>query len=200
MPGPAMAQLLRPCALALLAGAALAAPAAAWSGELSPEQLRILDERATAKLSGSVPLQLPPIIVPGSPEAEAIARAATRPGISPWQEPARAAARRHGIPEGLFLRLVAVESGWDPAARSPRGALGLAQLMPQTAARLRVDPMDPLQNLEGGARYLRAMHERFGTWRLALAAYNAGPDAVERAGGVPPFRETRAYVEQILRR
>ena len=182
-------------AVALAAGAGAAA-----AGELSPEQLRILDERAARALAGKVPITIPPIIVPGSPEAEALASTATRPGISPWQAPARAAARRHGVPEGLFLRLVAVESGWNASARSPRGAIGLAQLMPQTAARLHVDPHDPLQNLEGGARYLRALHERFGSWRLALAAYNAGPEAVERAGGVPPFAETRAYVAQILDR
>ena len=111
---------------------------------------------------------------------------------------ARAAARRHGVPEDLFLRLVRQESGWNPRARSHKGALGLAQLMPGTARLLGVDPADPRQNLEGGARYLAQQFRRFGSWRLALAAYNAGPGAVERHGGVPPYRETRNYVRVIL--
>lgn len=111
---------------------------------------------------------------------------------------ARAAARRHGIPEDLFLRLVQQESGWNPHAVSHAGARGLAQLMPDTARLLGVNPDDPLQNLDGGARYLRMMHDRFGDWRLALAAYNAGPGAVEEHGGIPPFRETRDYVRSIL--
>jgi soluble lytic murein transglycosylase-like protein len=110
---------------------------------------------------------------------------------------ARTAARRHNVPEDLFLRLVQQESNWDPKAVSHKGAIGLAQLMPGTAEMLRVDPTDPAQNLEGGARYLRAQYERFRDWRLALAAYNAGPEAVEQHGGVPPFRETRTYVARV---
>jgi soluble lytic murein transglycosylase-like protein len=70
--------------------------------------------------------------------------------------------------------------------------------MPQTARRLGVDPRDPQQNLEGGARYLAAQYRKFGSWRLALAAYNAGPGAVEKHGGVPPYNETRNYVRVIL--
>jgi soluble lytic murein transglycosylase-like protein len=115
-----------------------------------------------------------------------------------YLELARAAARKHNIPEDLFLRLVYQESRWNPNAISHKGAIGLAQLMPGTAQMLRVDPNDPRQNLEGGARYLRMMYDRFGTWRLALAAYNAGPGAVEQHGGIPPFAETRDYVRIIL--
>ncbi|WP_371930825.1 lytic transglycosylase domain-containing protein [Paracoccus spongiarum] len=110
---------------------------------------------------------------------------------------ARAAARKHGVPEDLFLRLVQQESGWNPRARSHKGATGLAQLMPGTAAKLGVNPNDPVQNLNGGARYLRMMYNQFGNWRLALAAYNAGPGAVAKHGGIPPYRETRNYVRII---
>jgi soluble lytic murein transglycosylase-like protein len=117
-----------------------------------------------------------------------------------YQEMARAAARRHNIPEDLFLRLVQTESAWRPAAVSSKGAIGLAQLMPGTAQLLRVNPHDPQQNLEGGARYLSMQYRKYGNWRLALAAYNAGPGAVDRHGGVPPFRETQDYVRRILGR
>ena len=111
---------------------------------------------------------------------------------------AKAAARKHNIPEDLFLRLVQQESGWNAGAVSPKGAMGLAQLMPGTAERLGVDATDPAQNLDGGARYLAMMYSRFGSWKLALAAYNAGPGAVEQYGGVPPYDETKGYVAAIL--
>lgn len=110
---------------------------------------------------------------------------------------ARSAAVRHGIPEDLFLRLVQQESGWNPRAKSHKGALGLAQLMPATARNLRVDPHNPYENLDGGARYLKQQFRTFGSWRLALAAYNAGPGAVKKYGGVPPYRETKNYVRII---
>lgn len=115
-----------------------------------------------------------------------------------YLETAKAAARRHDVPQDLFLRLVQQESGWKPAAVSHKGAIGLAQLMPATARKLRVDPNNPRENLEGGARYLRQMYNMFGSWRLALAAYNAGPGAVQKHNGVPPYRETRNYVRKIL--
>lgn len=115
-----------------------------------------------------------------------------------WYEQARADARAHGVPEDLFLRLIERESNWNAGAVSDKGATGLAQLMPDTARLLGVDIADPKANLEGGARYLRMMYDRFGNWRLALAAYNAGPDAVDKTGGVPPFDETQAYVVAIL--
>lgn len=111
---------------------------------------------------------------------------------------ARTMAARHGIPEDLFLRLVQQESGWNPGAVSHKGATGLAQLMPGTAQKLGVDINDPHQNLEGGARYLKMMYQKFGSWRLALAAYNAGPGAVEKHDGIPPYAETVNYVKAIL--
>lgn len=116
----------------------------------------------------------------------------------PYLEMAKNAARRHGVPEDLFVRLVQQESGFNRHARSHKGAIGLAQLMPETARRLGVDPHDPKQNLDGGARYLRLMYTRYHSWKLALAAYNAGPDAVDRHSGVPPYQETRNYVQSIF--
>jgi hypothetical protein len=110
---------------------------------------------------------------------------------------ARRTAKRHGIPLPLFRKLISAESGWNPNAVSPAGAIGLAQLMPATAKGLGVDPRDPIQNLEGAARYLSSQYKRFGKWDLALAAYNAGPGAVEKHGGIPPYRETQAYVKKI---
>lgn len=110
---------------------------------------------------------------------------------------ARQAARKHNVPEELFLRLVQQESGWNPHAESHKGALGLAQLMPGTAQLLGVNPHDPKQNLEGGARYLSWQYRKFKSWRLALAAYNAGPKAVEEHGGIPPYKETQNYVKVI---
>ena len=117
-----------------------------------------------------------------------------------YQDMARAAARRHNVPEDLFLRLVRTELGFRPTAKSSKGAIGLAQLMPFTARNLGVNPHDPKQNLEGGARYLSQQYRRFGDWRLALAAYNAGPEAVARYRGVPPYKETQHYVKAILGR
>jgi len=111
---------------------------------------------------------------------------------------ARAAAQKHGVPEDLFLRLVQQESGWNPVAVSSKGATGLAQLMPGTAEKLGVDISDPEENLDGGARYLRMMFDKFGSWELALAAYNAGPGAVEAYNGIPPYAETENYVKAIL--
>lgn len=110
---------------------------------------------------------------------------------------AKAAAAKYGIPEDLFLRLIQQESGWNPNALSHKGARGLAQLMPGTAANMGVNSHDPVQNLHGGARYLRMMYNQFGDWRLALAAYNAGPGAVAKYNGIPPYRETRNYVRVI---
>ena len=98
----------------------------------------------------------------------------------------------------VFVELVRAESGFNPRALSPKGAQGLGQLMPDTARALGVrDTWDPEQNLDGAARYFAAQLDRFGDVHLALAAYNAGPHRVAQYGGVPPFRETRAYVARI---
>ena len=156
-------------------------------------QTSVLDNRAAAQYANSVRLQPRRFEAPtnyGTPAYRGSYR-------GPFLDMARDAATRHGVPEGLFLRLVQQESRWNPDAVSPKGAMGLAQLMPATARILRVDPQDPYENLDGGARYLAEQYRTFRSWRLALAAYNAGPKAVETHGGVPPFAETRGYVKAI---
>lgn len=157
-------------------------------------QTRLLDSRLSRQYSASVRLQ--PNNKPGA-SAENLPRFRGK-YKGEYLPVARSLARKHAVPEGLFLRLVQQESGWNPSAKSHKGATGLAQLMPDTARLLRVNINDPHQNLEGGARYLRMMYDRFGSWRLALAAYNAGPLAVEKHSGIPPYAETRDYVKIIL--
>lgn len=112
----------------------------------------------------------------------------------------RAAAERAGVDPALVAAVAKAESGFRADAGSPAGARGLMQLMPSTAAGLGVtDILDPAQNLDAGARYLRAQLDRFGgDVRLALAAYNAGPGAVTRYGGVPPYQETQTYVTRVM--
>lgn len=156
-------------------------------------QTRVLDTRAAKQYANSVRLQPPSIHTPSKLGVQGYSGKYK----GKYLAAAREAARRHAVPEDLFLRLVQQESGWNPHAKSHKGALGLAQLMPATARALGVDPHDPQQNLEGGARYLARQYREFGSWRLALAAYNAGPDAVKKHGGVPPYRETRNYVKTI---
>jgi soluble lytic murein transglycosylase-like protein len=110
-----------------------------------------------------------------------------------------AAAQRHQVDERLVTAVARQESGFNPAAVSPKGARGVMQLMPGTARALGVDASDLNGNIDGGAGYLAQMMRRFGGDRVkALAAYNAGPEAVERYGGVPPYAETIAYVDSIL--
>ncbi len=112
-------------------------------------------------------------------------------------------ARRHGIPENIFYGLIKAESSWRPDAVSHAGAMGLTQVMPGTARGMGYDPdelaRNPAIQLEAGAKYLSQMHDQFGNWELALAAYNAGPGNVQKYGGVPPFKETQEYVPRVMR-
>ena len=105
---------------------------------------------------------------------------------------------KYNIPPAVIKSVIRVESGFNSNAVSRVGAQGLMQLMPGTASALGVDPHDPVQNIEGGTRYLRQQMDRFGSLELALAAYNAGPGAVIRYGGIPPYTETQNYVSKVL--
>ncbi|MGQ9556452.1 MAG: lytic transglycosylase domain-containing protein [Desulfurispora sp.] len=159
---------------------------------------------------------LPPAIVPGRnggassrtalPNTTGTTRTGTSsasPAAGPgyWEELFQEAAARYDLDPALLKAVARAESSFDPQAVSPAGAAGLMQLMPATARALGVtDVFDPRQNILAGARYLRQLLDRFaGDLPLALAAYNAGPGAVERHGGIPPYRETRQYVSRVLK-
>ena len=139
----------------------------------------------------------PPHVAPQPARADvlvAIAATAERHADHPAIERLGMDARQWGH---LFRAMIEAESAYRPDAVSPKGAYGLGQLMPATARSLGVDREDPSENLEGAARYLVAQMDRFGSAELALAAYNAGPHRVVQYGGIPPYRETRAYVRRI---
>jgi soluble lytic murein transglycosylase-like protein len=144
--------------------------------------------------------------VPPPPAAEpavvVVAKAAPVP-LTP-RDLVNQAAVSHGLRPEFVRSVAAVESAFREKAVSPKGAIGLMQLMPGTASDLGVDPRDPAQNAHGGAKYLKELLLRYKNAkdpvRFALAAYNAGPGAVDRYGTVPPYRETRDYVERVLRK
>ena len=117
-----------------------------------------------------------------------------------WVGAIESAAAQAGLDPRLLAAVVWSESGFRPDAVSSAGAIGLTQLMPGTAEGLGVDPTDPIQNLNGGARFLASMVRRFGSLELGLAAYNAGPGRVDAAGGIPDIPETQAYVPKVLAR
>jgi soluble lytic murein transglycosylase-like protein len=189
--------------LALLAasGSARAEIALLASGlTLKLDGHRVDGATVVLSLRGGGEVTLPRGAVTGFVPDEVLDEAA-RPG-GDIEVLAGEAARRHGLDPGLVRAVVEVESGFRPRAVSPRGARGLMQLMPATAASLGVeDAFDPEQNLDGGARHLGSLLTLYGgDLARALAAYHAGEGAVARHGGVPPFRETRAYVREVLRR
>lgn len=145
----------------------------------------------------SAPASSPP--GPGGAAAAPLSATPASGGTSAYAADIQAAAQRHGVDPALVRAVVAAESGGNPRATSQAGAMGLMQLMPGTARSLGVaDAYDPKQNLEGGTRYLADLTEKFGL-EQGLAAYNAGPGNVARYGGVPPFRETRHYVDRVMK-
>lgn len=115
-----------------------------------------------------------------------------------YRAEARRIAQEIGIDPDLFVRMIQRESNFDPTAVSPKGAIGLGQIMPGTAGDLGIDPKDPIQNLTGAARYFKQQLDAFGNPMLALAAYNAGPGRVRQYGGIPPFQETQKYIKDIM--
>ncbi len=125
------------------------------------------------------------------------------PVVAPVLQPrelVEAAARKNGLPPNFVHSVVRAESGYKADAVSPKGAIGLMQLMPATAKAYGADPHDPGQNVEAGAAYLRELLIKYnGDARRALAAYNAGPGAVDKYNGVPPYAETQTYIERVLR-
>lgn len=147
-----------------------------------------------------------PYIEPEIPKAEETGAGAPvqqdRPLLegTPFAEIIATAAEAHGVDPMLVSALIQVESGYRPTARSRRGAMGLMQLMPSTAREYNVrHPFEPKANIEAGIKHLKTLIDRFdGGVALALAAYNAGPGAVEKFNGIPPYRETRNYVARIL--
>jgi len=137
----------------------------------------------------------PDLIAPPAPEVKpAVAEPSPR-------ELVEAAAKKNGLPPHFVHSVVAAESGYKPDAISPKGAIGLMQLMPATAQSYGVDPHNAAQNVEAGTALLRELLIKYdGDARRALAAYNAGPGAVSRYNGVPPYRETQTYVERVLKK
>ena len=137
---------------------------------------------------------------PAPPVAAPVATPPAAVVLSP-HELVEAAAKRNGLPPGFVHSVVKAESGYNASALSPKGAIGLMQLMPATAQAHNADPNDPAQNVEAGAAYLRELLIKYdGDPRRALAAYNAGPGAVDKYNGVPPYAETQTYIERVLRK
>ena len=123
----------------------------------------------------------------------------TFPLLDTWDDEILEASARYGVPAELIKAVCLAESGMNPRALSPAGARGLMQLMPATAKGLGVtDAWDPVQNIDGGTRYLRSLLQRFPQLAHAVAGYNAGPRNVEKHGGIPPFTETQNYVVRVL--
>lgn len=172
---------------------------------LKLEAHRYEGESAILLLDGGGEITLPRVAVRGIVPDEVVEEVTgefAAPGSGDVRDLAIAVARRHGLDPDLVLAVVGVESAFEPTAVSPKGAQGLMQLMPSTAAALGVeDAFDPAENLDGGVRHLGFLLALYGGDVVrALAAYNAGEGAVARHGGVPPYRETRAYVKRVLDR
>ncbi len=164
------------------------------------ERREVRDGVARLYISGEDYIDVPAAQIAEIEQAEVVAVPAPPPAPTIGQL-VNEAGNRHQLDPDFLHSVVRAESGYNPRAVSRKGAQGLMQLMPATAAELGVsDSFQPAANLEGGARYLRELLRRYGNDPIkALAAYNAGPHRVQQYGGVPPYRETRAYVARIVR-
>ncbi len=171
----------------------LSAAALAGEGTAAADVFRYVDRDGVAH---------PIDVAEGPPAAPTSARAALgAEGEYPFADAVQEAARLYSLPVELLLAVVTVESGFEPKTVSPRGAMGLMQVMPGTAADMKIaDTFDPRENLLGGARYLRILlNDAAGDVIVALGSYNAGEGATQRYGGVPPFRDTHQYVVSVIR-
>ena len=186
------------------AAAALASPSYAQVMEIAPDgTVSVRSGAGASNFEVVTPASDKVVDESGAPVVPAYAFTAVSPAPVPPQYAAvlMQAAAAANISPTLLSALVWQESRWNPQAVSPKGAMGLAQLMPATARYLGVNPADPVANLHGGARYLRQLLDQFdGNVEKALAAYNAGPGRVRSAGGVPAIAETQNYVTSIVRR
>jgi soluble lytic murein transglycosylase-like protein len=168
----------------------LCGDAGAGYAEIASEQIdRFEESRGAVRLAPAAPASVPETTASG-----------TLPVEHPFKKLIASAASRYQIDPDFVASVVKAESGFNPTAVSPKGAQGLMQLMPETAAMLGVENvLDPAANLGAGTKYLRQLLDQFaGDAGKALAAYNAGPQLVEQYGGIPPYRETRAYVTRII--
>jgi soluble lytic murein transglycosylase-like protein len=189
----------------LCCGLGIAGPAYGDVIEIGPTGIATVYAGPTLFMGTSArPIKAPE--VPSSAAPPRLERTVANPFYPKVMHPVLAsyvdeAASKYGVDPALVLAVAWQESRFRDAARSHKGAIGIMQLMPETASMMGVDPYDPRQNIHGGVAYLRAMLTQFdGDVRLALAAYNAGPAAVVRYRGVPPFRETQNYVKAIADR
>jgi len=172
----------------------------AWAGPVRAEGLyRWTDARGIVHLTDRRPLSGPYQVVRAPRGLSRASRTRSGPPPRTYDALIARASHAHGIPAALVKAVIHAESAFDPRAVSPKGAMGLMQLMPDTARSLGVaQPFRAEENVLGGTRYLRELHDRYGSWTFTLAAYNAGPTAVDRYRGVPPYAETREYVRRVL--
>jgi soluble lytic murein transglycosylase-like protein len=173
--------------------------------EIAGENIRLFTDTGVIELPASTVAMFEPVAEPlAAPKPEAVSTppVASAPPAAPAspRQLVDQAAQKYGLPAELVHSVARAESAYRPDAISPKGAIGVMQLMPATAARLGADPADPAQNIDAGTRHLRDLLIQYeGSTHKALAAYNAGEGAVQRYQGIPPYSETRGYVEKVLR-